>query len=132
MEAGTVSSTQVTSSESCPNGVGHFTSPYCAATDSNVSTQRATRDDSLPVLSLTAQPQPLPFRTDHARVNRSSCYRCKCKLPAGQLWLARTVRNPFKSGENMSRFFHPSCLFESFKHTRSFTQVINTTDVIEV
>ena len=70
------------------------------------------------------------FVADYAKLGTSACQRCKTKLPIGCLRIARIVKNPYRSG-NMSKYYHPACIFESFLHVRAFTSVIQSVNDIK-
>ncbi|RZF40363.1 hypothetical protein LSTR_LSTR008793 [Laodelphax striatellus] len=70
-----------------------------------------------------------PFYVDRAKTGRSSCQKCKQKIEATSLRLAKCVFNPFGTGK-MKQWHHIECLFEKFKKQRASTIKIDHPDDI--
>ncbi|XP_039279547.1 DNA ligase 3 [Nilaparvata lugens] len=70
-----------------------------------------------------------PFYIDRAKTGRSSCQKCKQKIDATSLRLAKTVFNPFGDGK-MKQWHHVECMFEKFKKQRASTVKIEHPDDI--
>ena len=77
------------------------------------------------------EPKPsFHFSADYAKSGRSLCVTCSKKIEDNKLRLARIVVNPFSHSSalhtqpaNINRFYHPACLFDSFKRVRSLTLI---------
>ena len=132
--AGTGREAQANSSRPCSQVVVHNSKSQLASTDSCNSDE----PDPGSVSVLDVSPCQFYFSADYARSARSRCQRCKLVLPLGHLRVAKIVSNFFKRAEsihqhedNLLRYFHPACLFETFKRARASTVVISSTSDIQ-
>ncbi|XP_049862584.1 DNA ligase 3 isoform X3 [Schistocerca gregaria] len=67
------------------------------------------------------------FFVDRAKSGRATCRKCKQKLEAGGLRIAKAGHNPFGPGL-MKLWHHVPCMFEVFAKQRASTARINTPD----
>lgn len=70
------------------------------------------------------------FSVDRAKTGRATCKKCKEKLAAGELRLAKNGYNPF-GPQPMKQWHHVACLFEVFGKQRATTARINNAQDIE-
>jgi hypothetical protein len=71
------------------------------------------------------------FSADRAKTGRATCRKCKTKLEAGVLRLAKYGYNPFGGTFPIKMWHHVNCLFEVFSGQRPTTARIETPDDIE-
>jgi hypothetical protein len=76
------------------------------------------------------QQESKKFFADRAKTGRAACRKCKNKLDAGVVRLAKYGYNPFGSFP-MKMWHHVNCLFEVFSGQRPTTAKIETPDDIE-
>ena len=68
----------------------------------------------------------------YARLGTSSCKKCKSKIDKGGLRIGKVVSNPFSDeGGDMKQWYHPSCMFETFKRARATTKKIEEPEDME-
>nr|CAD7197817.1 unnamed protein product [Timema douglasi] len=70
------------------------------------------------------------FFAERAKFGRANCKKCKQKLEAGKLRLAKAGFNPFGPGL-MKMWHHVPCLFDVFSRQRKTTPKIESPDDIE-
>nr|CAD7588748.1 unnamed protein product [Timema genevievae] len=70
------------------------------------------------------------FFAERAKSGRANCKKCKQKLEAGKLRLAKAGYNPFGPGL-MKMWHHVPCLFDVFSRQRKTTPKIESPDDIE-
>lgn len=72
------------------------------------------------------------FIVGYARLGTSSCKKCKSKIDKGGLRIGKVVSNPFSDeGGDMKQWYHPSCMFETFKRARATTKKIEEPEDME-
>jgi DNA ligase-3 len=76
------------------------------------------------------QQEAKKFAADRAKTGRATCRKCKQKIDAGVLRLAKYGYNPY-GPVPMKMWHHVSCLFEAFSAQRATTAIIETPDDIE-
>ncbi|XP_071147828.1 DNA ligase 3-like [Mytilus edulis] len=61
----------------------------------------------------------------YAKLGTSGCKKCKTKIAKGELRIGKVTTNPFSDeGGDMKQWFHPNCMFETFKRARATTKKI--------
>ncbi len=70
------------------------------------------------------------FNVEYAK-GIAKCKKCKIKMPKGALRIVKTSPGTnFFGGDDTTAFYHPACIFESFKRARRTTRIIVTADDI--
>lgn len=68
----------------------------------------------------------------YAKLGTSGCKKCKSKIEKGGLRIGKVVSNPFsEEGGDMKQWYHPQCMFETFKRARATTKKIEEPDDME-
>jgi DNA ligase-3 len=70
------------------------------------------------------------FFVDRAKTGRATCKKCKEKLEAGVLRLAKSGYNPYGPGP-LKLWHHVDCMFEVFSKQRATTAKIETPDDVD-
>ena len=68
------------------------------------------------------------FSAEYAKNGKAKCKKCRLKIQKNELRIGKSV--PYKE-HYIVQFFHPHCIFESFKNARFATNVIQHEDDIE-
>ena len=72
------------------------------------------------------------FIVGYAKLGTSSCKKCKTKIDKGELRIGKVVSNPFSDeGGDMKQWYHPDCMFETFKRARATTKKIEEPEDME-
>ncbi|KAK3581407.1 hypothetical protein CHS0354_016266 [Potamilus streckersoni] len=72
------------------------------------------------------------FIVGYAKLGTSNCKKCKVKIDKGSLRVGKVVPNPFSDeGGDMKNWYHPSCIFETFKRARATTKKIEDSEDLE-
>ncbi|KAL3861294.1 hypothetical protein ACJMK2_007333 [Sinanodonta woodiana] len=72
------------------------------------------------------------FIVGYAKLGTSNCKKCRVKIEKGSLRVGKVVPNPFSDeGGDMKNWYHPSCIFETFKRARATTKKIEDSDDLE-
>jgi len=66
------------------------------------------------------------FSVDYAKLGTSSCKKCKTKITKGEIRIAKITPSPFSEGDTMKVYHHVSCIFETFRHARATTKIIES------
>jgi DNA ligase-3 len=70
------------------------------------------------------------FLVDYSkRVSKCQNSSCKAQMDVGSLRLGKVGPSPFGDGE-MKQYYHPKCMFDTFKRARASTKVIESADDI--
>lgn len=68
----------------------------------------------------------------YAKLGTSSCKKCKQKIEKGALRTGKVTPNPFsEDGGDMKQWFHPACIFETFRRARATTKKIEDPEDLE-
>nr|CAD7567649.1 unnamed protein product [Timema californicum] len=90
----------------------------------------ATMSDDAAGENEEPQVEEKKFFAERAKFGRANCKKCKQKLEAGKLRLAKAGFNPFGPGL-MKMWHHVPCLFDVFSRQRKTTPKIESPDDIE-
>jgi len=71
------------------------------------------------------------FIVGYAKLGTSGCKKCKTKIEKGALRIGKVTANPFSSDGDMKQWYHPDCIFETFKRARATTKKIEEPDDLE-
>ena len=69
---------------------------------------------------------------EYAKTGRAKCKLAKCsvegkKIGTGDLRVGKMTKNPFdEDGDLMANWYHPVCIFKSFKRARKSTKIITS------
>ncbi|XP_033724639.1 LOW QUALITY PROTEIN: DNA ligase 3-like [Pecten maximus] len=67
----------------------------------------------------------------YAKLGTSGCKGCKTKIEKGSLRIGKVTANPFGGDGDMKQWYHPSCIFNTFKRARATTKKIEEPDDVE-
>ncbi|XP_021375504.1 DNA ligase 3-like [Mizuhopecten yessoensis] len=67
----------------------------------------------------------------YAKLGTSGCKGCKTKIEKGSLRIGKVTANPFGGDGDMKQWYHPSCIFNTFKRARATTKKIEEPDDME-
>ena len=62
---------------------------------------------------------------------QAGCKKCKKKIEKGEIRIAKITASPFSDDGEMKHYFHPACIFETFKKARATTKVIEDPSDLE-
>ena len=62
---------------------------------------------------------------------QAGCKKCKGKIEKGEIRIAKLAANPFSDNGDMKMYYHPKCIFETFKKARATTKVIEDPSDLE-
>ena len=62
---------------------------------------------------------------------KAGCKKCKKKIEKGEIRIAKITASPFSDDGEMKHYFHPACIFETFKKARTTTKVIEDPSDLE-
>lgn len=71
------------------------------------------------------------FIVGYAKLGTSGCKGCKTKIEKGSLRIGKVTVNPFGGDGDMKQWYHPSCIFNTFKRARATTKKIEEPDDME-
>ncbi|XP_060066449.1 DNA ligase 3-like [Ylistrum balloti] len=71
------------------------------------------------------------FIVGYAKLGTSGCKGCKTKIEKGSLRIGKVTANPFGGDGDMKQWYHPSCIFNTFKRARATTKKIEEPDDME-
>lgn len=67
----------------------------------------------------------------YAKLGTSGCKGCKTKIEKGSLRIGKVTANPFGGDGDMKQWYHPNCIFNTFKRARATTKKIEEPDDME-
>ena len=62
---------------------------------------------------------------------QAGCKKCKQKIEKGEIRIAKITASPFSDDGEMKQYYHPACIFETFKKARATTKVIEDPSDLE-
>ena len=73
----------------------------------------------------------LRYMCEYAKSGRSSCKASKAVIPQGDLRVGKVVENPWRAGKEMSLWYVPEALFDSFRKGNAGKNRLTSTDDCE-